>query len=147
MIIVSEPDVPIGFLDYYNHDKSNKTLLPGLQLSQNHSVASQIPSFPVKYFPQLCFHPEATLPSIPFLQRPSRLLPPSAWLREGHQLSFTGLRKVAAPKATRKFVREISVRITGDILKPQYGFRQCYGMVPLKLFYREIVKIVQDTEK
>ena len=28
--IVSEPDVPIGFLDYYNHDKSNKTLLPGL---------------------------------------------------------------------------------------------------------------------
>ena len=30
-------------------------------------------------------------------------------------------------QGTRKFVREISVRITGDILKPQYGFRQCYG--------------------
>src|SRR4029434_5359080 len=28
---------------------------------------------------------------------------------------------------TRTFVSEISVRKTGDILKPQYGFRQCYG--------------------
>ena len=80
--------------------------------------------------------PEATLPSIPFLQRPSRPLPPSAGLQGGDRA-----------QGTRKFVREISVRVTGDILKPQYGFRQCYGMVPLKLFYREIVKIVQVTEK
>src|SRR4029434_3637029 len=29
-------------------------------------------------------------------------------------------------QGTRKFVREISVRITGDILKPQ-RFRQCLG--------------------
>ena len=30
-------------------------------------------------------------------------------------------------QGTRTFVREISLRITCDILKPQYGFRQCHG--------------------
>ena len=29
-------------------------------------------------------------------------------------------------QGTRTFVREISLRITCDILKPQYGFRQCH---------------------
>ena len=126
--IVSEPDVPIGFLDYYYHDKSNKTLLPGLQLSRNHSAASQIPPYPVKYFPQLCFP----------AQRPPFLLYPSfrGLLVFFHRTRFRAsgetlallyrLKEGDCAQGTRTFVREISLRITCDILKPQYGFRQCH---------------------
>src|SRR4029434_3880962 len=36
-------------------------------------------------------------------------------------------RYICRTQRTRKFISEISVRKTGDILKPQCGFRQCYG--------------------
>ena len=78
-------------------------------------------------------------PSYVSAQRPPFLLYPSfrgllvffhrtRFRASGETLAlFYRLKEGDCAQGTRTFVREISLRITCDILKPQYGFRQCHG--------------------
>src|SRR4029434_6974993 len=64
----------------------------------------------------------------PAAQRPTgdRDSSPNSSLQRLDYTSYSP-RYICRAQRTRKFVCEISVRKTVDILKPQYGFQQCYG--------------------
>src|SRR4029434_758023 len=72
--------------------------------------------------------PEATLPSIPFLQRPVFFHRTRFRASGGTLALLYRLKEGDCTQGTRKSVREISLRITCDILKPQYGFRQSHDI-------------------
>ena len=63
-----------------------------------------------------------TLPSEAFLSSSTE-----PWALGGTLALLYRRKEGDCAQGTRKSVKEISVRITCDILKPQYGFRQCHG--------------------
>lgn len=80
--------------------------------------------FPSYFSPPRGHHSFYTLPSEAFSSSSTER---ASGLRERALALLYKLKEGDCAQGTRTFVREISLRITCDILKPQYGFRQCHG--------------------